>query len=441
MAAPAPPGSFGKSLTAWSLAALAAGVALGVLGHASGDPRFGAFADAIAPIGELWLSALRMTVLPLVIVYTLAAIAGARQDGVVGALAGRSFLLFFLLLAGAGLLTAGVAPIFLRLVGVDPSAAEAIRAHAAVPDEAIGATGAGYGSLRDWIGGLLPENAVAAAVRGDIFPFLLFSVLFGAAVTRLPDDQRELLTRVFRALSGALLVCVRWVLVPMPVGVFAFTFRFALASGDDAVRFLGVYIAAVCALMLLCTALLYPLTALLGRRSAADFARAVAPAQLIAVTTRSSIASLPALIQGARDPLRLPDAASGLVLPLAVSVFKLDLTVSNTVKLLFLAHVYRVSIGPGTLATFLLFIIVLSFSSPGIPSVGTFRTLPAYLAAGVPIEGVVMVQAVETIPDIFMTLLNVTADMSAATVLSRSSRESGRAARPDAAASPASGAA
>jgi Na+/H+-dicarboxylate symporter len=226
-----------------------------------------------------------------------------------------------------------------------------------------------------------------------------------------------------------MLVCVRWVLLLMPLGVFIFTFRFALASGDDAVEFLGVYVAIVCGLMLLCTALLYPVTALLGRTGVRDFARAVAPAQLIAVTTRSSIASLPALIQGARDRLRLPDSATGLVLPLSVSVFKLDISVSNIVKLVFLAHVYGVRLSAATLATFLVFVMVLSFSSPGLPSGGTFRALPAYLAAGVPIEGVVMVHAVEAIPDVFMTLLNVTADMSAATLLSRSSRAPGERAR------------
>jgi Na+/H+-dicarboxylate symporter len=81
-----------------------------------------------------------------------------------------------------------------------------------------------------------------------------------------------------------------------------------------------------------------------------------------------------------------------------------------------------VRLGVAQLAGFLLFVTVLSFSSPGLPSAGSFRTLPAFLAAGVPIEGVVLVQAMEAVPDIFMTLLNVTADMSAATLLTRSSR-------------------
>jgi len=411
-----------RSLTAWSLAALGGGFLLGALGHASGSAGFRTLAEALSPIGNLWLSALQMTVVPLVVVYTLAAIAGARQQGLVGGLAGRAILLFVAMLLAAGVLAMALTPLVLRPYRVDPAMAEALRAQTVVPPEARDAAASGYGTLADYTAGLLPQNLFLAAARGDVFALLVFSVLFGLAVTRLPDAERAPLTLLFRSLAAAMLVCVRWILVLMPVGVFAFAFRFGLASGGAGVRILGTYVGIACGLMFLCTALLYPVTAAFGRTRVRAFARAVAPAQLIAVTTRSSIASLPALIQGARDRLHLPDAATGLVLPLSVSIFKLDITVSNVVKLLFLAHVYDVRLGAGTLAGFLLFVTLLSFSSPGLPSAGSFRTLPAFLAAGVPIEGVVLVQAMEAVPDVFMTLLNVTADMSAATLLTRSSR-------------------
>jgi Na+/H+-dicarboxylate symporter len=410
------------SLTAWSLAALGAGLALGVLGHASGAPALRWLAEAALPFGDLWLSALQMTVIPLVIAYTLAAIVGARQEGLVGPLALRSILLFLAMLLGAGILAMIVSPLAVRLHAIDPATVDAVRGQIRVPEEARQAAAGGGDSLRDLIGGLLPRNILEAAVRGDIFPLLLFAIVFGLAITRLPDGEREPLSRIFRGLASAMLVCVRWVLILMPLGVFVFAYEFAFAAGGGGIEVLGVYVGSAAGVMLLCTVLLYPLTAALGRVSVRDFARAVAPAQMIAVTTRSSIASLPALIQGARERLRLPDSATGLVLPLSVSVFKLDISVSNMVKLFFLAQVYGVHVGVARLVAFLLFVTALSFSSPGLPSGGSFRTLPAYLAAGVPIEGVVMVQAMEAIPDVFMTLLNVTGDMSAAALLSRAGR-------------------
>jgi Na+/H+-dicarboxylate symporter len=109
------------------------------------------------------------------------------------------------------------------------------------------------------------------------------------------------------------------------------------------------------------------------------------------------------------------------VLPLSVAVFKVNRTISSTAKLLFLAHVYNIPLSAQTIAAFLATVILLSFSSVGVPDGGTaFATIPAYLAAGLPLEVVVVFEATTTIPDIFKTLLNVTGDMSAAAMLSRS---------------------
>ena len=99
-----------------------------------------------------------------------------------------------------------------------------------------------------------------------------------------------------------------------------------------------------------------------------------------------------------------------------------------------LAHVFGIPLGAGDLATFLMVVVMLSFSVAGVPrGGGGFRSLPLYLAVGIPIEGVVILEAVKTIPDVFMTTLNVTADMSVATILTRKERVVGVAPGPSAA--------
>jgi Na+/H+-dicarboxylate symporter len=194
---------------------------------------------------------------------------------------------------------------------------------------------------------------------------------------------------------------------------------------------LGGLVVLQCGVMVAFMLLLYPISAILGRVSMIDFARAVAPAQLVALSTRSSIASLPALVEGGRTHLRLPQSATSFVLPLTVSLFKVNRTISACAKLLFLAHVYGVPVSTGTMATFVASVVVLSFTSVGVPNGGSaFKTLPAYLAAGLPIEGIIIAEAVETIPDIVKTVLNVTGDMSAAALLSRGSRVLAPAAAP-----------
>ena len=87
------------------------------------------------------------------------------------------------------------------------------------------------------------------------------------------------------------------------------------------------------------------------------------------------------------------------------------------------AHLYGIPLRPTTLVIFLATVMIISFTAAGIPQSGPgMKTIPAYLAAGVPIEAIIVVEAVESIPDIFKTLLNVTADMSAATLLTCSHR-------------------
>ncbi len=417
----------GPSLTAWSLVALAAGLLLGLLGHRVGAGHFEAPIAVARTVGDLWIASLQMMVVPLMIAYTLAAIVGARGEGAVGALTGRAVLLFTAMLAAAAAVTLALTPLIVNLYPVDPATIAALKGRTSIPDSVREMASAGYGSFGSFISTLIPRNLFESAARGEILPLLLFTLLVGIAITRLSFEQLEPLSRILQGLAEAMLICVRWILALTPVGVFALALLFALGAGGDAVGVLGAWAVIASGMLLLCTVLLYPVTASLGRTSVLAFARAAAPAQLVAATTRSSIASLPALVQGGREHLNLPATATGLVLPLGVSLFKLSQIVANLTKFIFLSHVCGVSLSPAKISTFLLIVVILSFSTAGLPSRGAMRSLPAYMAAGIPIEAVVIVDTIEAVPDIFQTVLNVTGHMSAATLLSRSSRGRSRA--------------
>jgi Na+/H+-dicarboxylate symporter len=412
----------GITITVWSLIALGAGLGLGALGHGSQAAGFSIVGQVVEPLGHLWVSALQMTVLPLVVVYLLAAIVGAGGEDSLGGLGSRAVGLFVGMLVLAAIFTLIVTPPLISAAAPEPGAFAQLQATTKVPQAARDAATAGATSVGDWIATLLPSNLFVAASRGDVLPLLLFSVLLALAIRQLPDEQRHPLQTGAEALTAALLILVRWLLVATPVGVFALAYGLGRETGLGALGVLGGLVALQCGLMVAFTLLLYPISAVLGRVSVGAFARAILPAQLVALTTRSSIASLPALVEGAHK-LNLPASATTFVLPLTVSLFKVNRTISSTSKLLFLAHVYGVPLTASTIATFVATVVVMSFSSAGLPGGGSaFKTLPAYIAAGLPIEGIVLAEAVETIPDIFKTVLNVTGDLSAATLLSRSQR-------------------
>jgi Na+/H+-dicarboxylate symporter len=141
------------------------------------------------------------------------------------------------------------------------------------------------------------------------------------------------------------------------------------------------------------------------------------------MSTRSSLAALPALVEGGRDRLELSVAATGFVLPFAVATVKVSRVISATVMLLFLVHALDLPLGFGRLLLFSGTVLLLSFMVVGLPGRGPEAdVLPAFLAAGVPLAGVMILDAADAIPDIFKTVLNVTSDMSIAAIIAPRSR-------------------
>jgi proton glutamate symport protein len=163
------------------------------------------------------------------------------------------------------------------------------------------------------------------------------------------------------------------------------------------------------------------LMALVGRVPLARFVRAVAPVQVTAFATQSSLACLPAMIERCRDDLGVADRVSGLVLPLAVSVFRITGPVANFGVALFVAQVYGVHPSAMQYLGATLVAVATSMASVGLPGqVSFFASIaPICLSLGLPVDLLPILIAVEVIPDIFRTVGNVTADMALTAALAK----------------------
>ena len=401
------------------LVALGAGLAGGVAIAASGNARLAHAAEAIAPVGVLWVNAIRMTVIPLVVSLLITGVASAADLRAIGRIGGRTLLTFFLLLLGSAIVIMPLATAAFRLL---PSggAARSLPAGAA---EAAGqlASGAPAPDFGSWLTSLIPTNPVAAAADGAMLPLILFSLLLALAIAASGSGPRETLLGFFRALSAAMLVMVRWIVAVAPIGVFALVLPLAARGGAGVAGAVGFYVVVYSLGSLLITLLLYPAVSVAGRVSMGRFARAVLPSQLVAFASSSSIASLPALVEGAERGLALPDRVSGFVLPLAVSTFKIAAPVSWTVGALFIGWFYGVPLHIPELATVAFAAVFLSFAGPGVPRGAFLLLTPLFLAIGLPAEGIGILIAVDAIPDLFSTVLNVTGDLAAAAIVARQS--------------------
>ncbi|MGZ8377415.1 MAG: dicarboxylate/amino acid:cation symporter [Gemmatirosa sp.] len=407
-----------RSPTVLALVALVAGLVVGAATAATDAPALRAFVRLVEPLGTLWVNAIRMTLVPLVVSLLVTSVAGVADVRAVGRLGARAVGWFLALLVGAALLAALAAPPLIVRLAIDPAAAAALRASAA--DTAAQASGPApqLPTLRGFVVGLVPINPVGAAAEAAMLPLIVFVVLFAAAVTRLPVERRAPIVAFFTAVREAMLVVVGWVLRLTPIGVFALAADMGAQLGIGAAGAVGYYVVVLCGLVAVATLACYPVAALFGRVSMARFARAAGPAQMVAISTRSSLASLPALVDGARTHLGDRPAITGFVLPLAVSTFKLNTPIADLVGPLFLAHLYGIDLSMAQIATMTIVSVALSFSNPGIPSGGLFVvTAPVLLSAGLPLDGIGLLIAADAIPDVFNTVVNVTGDMTVATVL------------------------
>ncbi|HEX8661728.1 MAG TPA: cation:dicarboxylase symporter family transporter, partial [Brevundimonas sp.] len=239
------------------------------------------------------------------------------------------------------------------------------------------------------------------------------------AATRLSARLRQPLTVFFEAVAETMIVIVHWVLLAAPVGVFALSLGVGLRAGLGAAGVLGHYIAIVSLALIGLILLTYVVAVAFGRVTLGRFARAAAPAQVVAFSTQSSLACLPVMVERARDRLGVSAATAGLVLPLAVAVFRITSTVANLAVCIYVAHLYGIPLTPGVLFAGGVAALAISVGTVGLPGqVSFFASIaPIALAMGLPLDVLPLLLAVEVVPDIFRTVGNVTADLTAARIV------------------------
>lgn len=414
------------SLTTKVLIALTLGLALGMGISATGNTTLAGLVPIIEPVGTLWINAIRMTVIPLVVGSIIVGVTSAPDARTIGRIGGRALVLFLVLLLAGGVFTALVAPPLFRLIPLDPDAIATLRATASSAAQAAGESVKRVPTFTQWLVDLVPTNPVKAAADGAMLPLIVFSVVFGLAITRVPAESRALLERFFRGVADTALTLVRWVLILAPIGVFALAVPLASRLGLSAAGALAGYIIVTAVVTTVFTVVvLYPMAAIVGGVSIGEFARGVFPAQAVAFSARSSLAALPAMMESARTRLQLPEQIASFFLPLAASTFRFGGTLGITCGVLFIARLYGVELGTAQMATVVLTVTLTTFSIPGIPAGSIVAMVPVLLAAGVPVEGMGVLLGVDTIPDMFRTTSNVTGDMATAVVLGRGEKEVG----------------
>lgn len=398
-------------------------MALGVAASMSGSAILMNAATVIEPVGTLFINAVRMTVIPLVMGSLIVGVASAPDPRTIGRVGVRAIGLFLVTLLIAAVFTVLVAPPLIRVFPLDEATRAAIGTGASTATAAAAEGARRIPTFTQWLVDLIPVNPIKAAADGAMLPVIIFSILFGLAMARLTPERRTGLVLFFDGVAQASLTLVRWILELAPIGVFALAVPLAARMGASAAGAVAYYILVVVAVTVtFCLLVLYPLAIFGGRIPPLVFARAALPPQAVAISARSSLAALPAMMDSARARLGLSEEIVSFFLPLAASTYRPGGAVGQIVAVAFLAHLYGIALGATQLATIVLTVVLTTFSVPGIPAGSILIMAPVLSAAGIDVAGLGILLGVDTIPDMFRTATNVTGDMATATVLGRNSR-------------------
>lgn len=390
---------------------LIAGIALAAFAHDNVD----GVVLVAQPIGTAWLNALQMTIVPLVVALLITGVAATAEAAQAGRLAGRAIAMYVVILFLSAVSAAILTPLFLEIVPLPVDSAAALRA-AMIGAEKIGP----IPPLGEFIAAVIPSNVVKAAAENAFLSLIIFSLIFAFAMSRVAAASRTLLVAFFTAVRDTMLVVIDWILWIGPVGVFALALVVGAKAGTGAFGALIHYILTIAAVGLTVSLCAYPLAVFGGRIGLSRYIKAALPAQAVAVSTQSSLASLPAMVEGASE-MGVPVTTSGVTLPLAVAIFRATGPAMNFAVAIYIAIWFQVPLSPATLAVGAIVATLTSLGSVSLPGTVSYVSAiaPVASAIGAPVAPLGLLVAVETIPDIVRTLGNVMMDLATTVTLAR----------------------
>ncbi len=386
-------------------------IALGVgLGTAAGW-LWGPAMGSVAWVGEFFLDALKMMIVPLILA---AVISGVASLGDVRRL-GRIGLTTIAYYASTTAIAVLIGLVMVNLIqpgkGIDLTTAE-------TPERILAKEPTG---VSDLILSLVDPNIVSAAAETRLLPLIVFAILFAAALSTLGETGRPVL-RFFDGVNEAMMKMVVWLMYLAPLGIFALVAsRLGKAGGGEAflaqVTAVGWHVVTVLSgLALHFVVLLLILFFVAGR--GLDYLAGMLRALLTAFGTASSSATLPLTMECARENAVDPRAVR-FVLPLGSTINMDGTALYEAAAVMFIAQAYGIELGAGQQAVVFVTATLAAIGAAGIPEAGLVTMVIVLSAVGLPLDGIGLLLAVDWFLDRFRTTINVWGDSVGAAVIDR----------------------
>lgn len=388
------------------------GLAVGLGAAMTGNPVLHAIARESAPLGKLFINAIKMIVIPLVVTVIFSSVARLGDPQKLGKIGGMTLLFYVATLIPAIMIGMGVTSMGLRFapeLNMPPVDA------AEIPH---------LQSITDFIVSLIPANPFAAASSGAILPLIVFTALVAAAAGTLPEERRERMITGAEDVSEALIKLVWWILYTAPIGIFGLVAPATALLGWDLIQSLGLFIICVfIALVLLMCVVFLPLLLIIAKIKPTQFIKGTLGATSVAFSTTSTAAAIPVSLEESTKNLGVSETVADLLIPLGASMYRPGSALFQGAAIVFLAHVYNVPLALGAAGAVILATFLVSLTVAPVPSSSVVTMAPALESIGVPVAGLAFMLGIDRIPDMMRSCVNVLGQISAAVMVDRMQSE------------------
>jgi len=378
------------------------------------------FVSMFEYVGAIFLSALKMIIVPLITSSIIVGVAGIGSGGNIGQLGWRT-LLFYAATTLAAILV-GLVVINLIAPGyVDGApAGEILALDAPAQDISAKIEGKGAGDVAEVFKRMVPANIVKAAAEGQMLGLIFFAILFGYFMTHLEHDYAEPLFKFWNGVFHVMMKMTELIMKFAPIGVFGLIAGVVAETGFGAARPLAVFALAVVAALLVHSLVTLPvLLRYVGRVKPFTTLRAMSPAMLTAFSTSSSSATLPVTMDTLEQKVGVSNEVSSFVLPLGATVNMNGTALYECAAAMFLAQAYGLDLSLGVQFTIVMIALLTSIGVAGVPSASLVAIAIILNAVGLPVEAIGVLMVFDRVLDMCRTSVNIWGDACCATIVAR----------------------
>lgn len=392
--------SSGKKLgLAWQMMI---GLVVGIIVGAMVDTQFAQ--TWFKPLGDLFIRLIRMVVVPLVIATIIAGAAGISDTSKLGRVALKTLLIYAITTA----ISVAVGLIFASViqpgVGLDLST-EGLKAKEIVPPPLV-----------DTLLNIVPINPIEAMAKGSMLQIIFFAVMFGFALSALGERAKPVLN-FFEVVGDTMIRVTGTVMRFAPIGVFGLIAFTVSRHGLSVLLPLGSLILSsfLATVFFVCVVLL-PMVRIFSKIPVMKFVKGIFEPWLVAFTTCSSAAALPANLDSTRR-LGATKAISSFSIPLGNTINMNGTAIYMSVCAVFAAEVFGIPMDMTTKLTVVVMGVLAAVGTAGVPGAGLIMTTIVFTQIGIPLEAVALIAGVDRILDMIRTSINVVGDAASAVVV------------------------